>query len=131
MLCNVKVLQADGSTFSVCVNAATLALVDAGIAMKDIVCSCTAADLGFASGDGSTAIIDVNKLEHLCKMVTVTCLPKSQQIVHLESSGRLHQDRLCDLLQAADKGCRELHSILETVIRQHVKKLASSVESTS
>lgn len=126
----MKVLQADGSTFGVCVNAATLALVDAGVAMKDIVCSCTAADLGFASGDGSTAIIDVNKLEHQCRMVTLTCLPKCKQIVHLESSGRLHQDRLYDLLQAADKGCLELHSILETAIREHVKKLASSIEST-
>ena len=128
---NAKVLEADGSTFGVCVNAASLALVDAGVAMKDIVCSCTAADLGFASGDGSAAVIDVNKLEHQCKMVTLTCLPKSEKIVHLESTGRLHVERLHDLQRAAFTGCHELHGILETAIREHVKKLASSIESSS
>jgi len=127
---NVQVLQADGSTEGVCVNAATLALVDAGVALKDIVCSCTAADLDFASGEGSTPIIDVNKLEQRCNMVTLTYLPKLEKIVQLESTGRLHQDRLRDLLEAAAKGCDELHSILETAIREHVKKLASSIESS-
>ena len=126
----MKVLEANGSTYSVCVNAATLALVDAGIAMKDIVCSCTAADLDLASGDGSTAIIDINKLEHMCAMVTLTYLPKSEKIVKISSTGRLHQDRLCDLLEAAADGCRELHGILEVAIREHVKKLASSIESS-
>jgi len=127
----VKVLQADGSNFAVCVNAATLALVDAGVAMKGLVCSCTAADLGFASGDGSTPIIDACKLELQCRLVTLTCLPKSEKIVHLESTGRLHQDRLTGLLRAANKGCHELHDILENAIREHVKKLASSIESSS
>ena len=131
MFCvDVKVLQADGGSDSVCVNAATLALVDAGIAMKDMVCACTAGDLGRASGDGSTAIIDISRLEHLCNMVTLTLLPKSEKIVQFESTGRLHQDRLRDLLQAAAEGCHELHSILETAVREHIKKLASSIESS-
>uniref|UniRef100_A0A673JYD4 Exosome component 4 n=1 Tax=Sinocyclocheilus rhinocerous TaxID=307959 RepID=A0A673JYD4_9TELE len=37
----VKILQADGGNYSACVNAATLALVDAGIPMRDYVCACT------------------------------------------------------------------------------------------
>ncbi|GJN15186.1 hypothetical protein PR202_gb02080 [Eleusine coracana subsp. coracana] len=38
----VQVLQADGGTRSACINAATLALADAGIPMRDIVTSCSA-----------------------------------------------------------------------------------------
>jgi len=117
--------------YAVCVNAATLALVDAGIAMKDIVCACTVADLGLASGEGSTAIIDINKLEHACNTVTLTYLPKVEKIVRIESTGRLHQDRLNDLLAAAAKGCQDLHVILDSAIREHVKKLASSIESSA
>jgi len=128
---NVKVLQADGSVYSVCVNAATLALIDAGIAMKDIVCSCTAADLGLSSGEGSTPIVDVNKMEHVCNVVTLTYLPKTEKIVQIESVGRLHQDRFPDLLAAAAKGCHDLHIILESAVREHVKKLASSIESSA
>jgi len=120
---NVKVLQEDGSTFAACVNAASLALVDAGVGLKDIVCTCTAADLGLASGDGSVAIIDTNRLEQRCKMmVTCTCLPKSGKIVHVESTGRVHSDRLPAVLEAAKKGCRELQSVLENAVREHVSR---------
>ncbi|CAG9122193.1 unnamed protein product [Plutella xylostella] len=38
----VEVLQDDGSAYSVCVNAATLALVDAGIPLRAYVVSCSA-----------------------------------------------------------------------------------------
>nr|GMC58337.1 exosome complex component RRP41 homolog [Ipomoea batatas]GMC68517.1 exosome complex component RRP41 homolog [Ipomoea batatas] len=38
----VQVIQADGGTRSACINAATLALADAGIPMRDIVTSCSA-----------------------------------------------------------------------------------------
>nr|KAF6395764.1 exosome component 4 [Molossus molossus] len=36
----VQVLQADGGTYAACVNAATLAVLDAGIPMRDFVCAC-------------------------------------------------------------------------------------------
>lgn len=127
---DVKVLQDDGSTYSVCVNAATLALVDAGVAVKDIVCACTATDLGLASGEGSTAVVDINVSEHLNNMLTLTYLPKSEKIVQNELIGRLHQNRLRDLIAAAVEGCQQLHSILEATILEHVKKLAISVESS-
>lgn len=39
---SIQVLQADGSVLAVAINAATLALMDAGVAMKDFVCACTA-----------------------------------------------------------------------------------------
>jgi hypothetical protein len=56
------VLQADGGNYSVCVNAATLAIIDAGIPMRDYVCACTVgfvdetplADLCFAEESGSS-----------------------------------------------------------------------------
>ncbi|XP_006875569.1 PREDICTED: exosome complex component RRP41-like [Chrysochloris asiatica] len=42
-----QVLQADGGTYVACVNAATLAVMDAGIPMRDFVCACSA---GFVDG---------------------------------------------------------------------------------
>jgi exosome complex component RRP41 len=35
----VEVLQADGGDYAVCVNAATLALIDAGIPIRDVCCA--------------------------------------------------------------------------------------------
>ncbi|KAH9728711.1 exosome complex component rrp41 [Citrus sinensis] len=53
----VQVLQADGGTRSACINAATLALQDAGIPMRDIVTSCSAGYLN------STPLLDLNYVE--------------------------------------------------------------------
>ena len=39
---HVQVIQADGGEMSAAINAATLALVDAGIAMQDLVVACNA-----------------------------------------------------------------------------------------
>ncbi|XP_020231395.1 exosome complex component RRP41 homolog isoform X2 [Cajanus cajan] len=49
----VQVLQADGGTRSACINAATLALADAGIPMRDLVTSCSAGYLN------STPLLDI------------------------------------------------------------------------
>lgn len=35
-------LSASLGAYSACINAATLALIDAGVPMKDFICSCTA-----------------------------------------------------------------------------------------
>ena len=53
----VQVLQADGGTRCACINAAFLALADAGVPMRDIVASCAAGYLQ------STPLIDLNYLE--------------------------------------------------------------------
>jgi exosome complex component RRP41 len=37
----VEVLQADGGNLCACINAATLALIDAGIPLRDYVTACT------------------------------------------------------------------------------------------
>ncbi|KAM6571343.1 hypothetical protein CsatA_015423 [Cannabis sativa] len=53
----VQVLQADGGTRAACVNAASLALADAGIPMREIVTSCSAGYLN------STPLLDLNYVE--------------------------------------------------------------------
>lgn len=38
----LQVIQQDGGVLQACVNAATMALIDSGVAMTDYVCACTA-----------------------------------------------------------------------------------------
>lgn len=122
-----QVLQSDGGNYSACVNGATLALIDAGIGMRDVVCACTAAVLGT---DSATTIVDVNNMEESTPrgaVVTVAILPKSGQIVHVDMSGRLHEVKLPALLDTATAGCGDVMHRLEDVIQCHVKQLASTV----
>ncbi|KAL7017161.1 hypothetical protein ACKWTF_010278 [Chironomus riparius] len=59
---NIEVLQHDGgSEICTIVNTATLALIDAGICMKEYVCACTAS----LTNDG-LALLDVSHLEEIC-----------------------------------------------------------------
>merc|ERR1712066_154944 len=53
----VEVLQADGGNYCACVNAATLALIDAGIPLRDYVCACTASLVDDAP------MVDISSLE--------------------------------------------------------------------
>jgi exosome complex component RRP41 len=53
----VQVLQADGGTRAACINAASMALADAGIPMRDLVVSCAAGYLN------STPLLDLNYIE--------------------------------------------------------------------
>ncbi|KMU90432.1 exosome complex exonuclease RRP41 [Coccidioides immitis H538.4] len=46
---HVSVLSSDGSIFAACINACTLALVDAGIPMPGLLCACTVGMSGRAS----------------------------------------------------------------------------------
>ena len=125
-----QVLQSDGGNYSACVNSATLALIDAGIAMRDVVCACTAAVLGV---DDLSTVLDVNNIEESTPrgaVVTVAILPKSDQILHVEMTGRLHEDRLPALMDTATRGCRDVMHLLDGVIRNHVNVLASTIENS-
>ncbi|RHN68533.1 putative polyribonucleotide nucleotidyltransferase, PNPase/RNase PH domain-containing protein [Medicago truncatula] len=76
----VQVLQADGGTRSACINAATLALADAGIPVRDLVTSCSAGYLN------STALLDLNYVEDSAGVpdVTVGIFPKLDKVTLLQ-----------------------------------------------
>lgn len=58
---NIEIIQTDGgSEICAAVNAATLALIDAGICMKEYICACTAS----LTGDG-IPLLDVSHLEEI------------------------------------------------------------------
>ncbi|KAF0911772.1 hypothetical protein E2562_012279 [Oryza meyeriana var. granulata] len=76
----VQVLQADAGTRAACINAATLALADAGIPMRDIVTSCSAGYLC------STPLLDLNYIEDSAggPDVTVGILAKMDKVTLLQ-----------------------------------------------
>ncbi|OBS67194.1 hypothetical protein A6R68_04286 [Neotoma lepida] len=114
----VQVLQADGGTYAACVNAATLAVMDAGIPMRDFVCACSA---GFVDG---TALADLSHVEEAAggPQLALALLPASGQIALLEMDSRLHEDHLEQVLEAAAQAARDVHTLLDRVVRQHVQE---------
>merc|ERR1711881_582768 len=119
----LQVLQTDGSAYAACVNAATLALIDAGIAMKDFTCACS------ASIAKATPLIDINRVEESvgCAEFSAAILPKLDQIVYSELNGRLHEDDLAVLIDSVVKGCKDIFIVMERTVREHVEDTASNL----
>ena len=107
--------QADGGTYATCVNAATLALIDAGVALKDYVCACSASVLR------DEPLVDLSSLETSgAPELTAALLPRSGRLPLLEMSQRFHVDKLPELLDVAETACRDVHTILDRAVRRHV-----------
>ncbi|XP_014471576.1 PREDICTED: exosome complex component RRP41 [Dinoponera quadriceps] len=133
----VEVLQADGSDYCASVNTATLALIDAGIPIKNYAIGCTATLINTPSTDEedktlAEGVLDANFVEECSPGVTlsVVALPGTNNEDELNENGlivvahgagqRLHLSRLEVLKQRALQGCRDIKIILDQAVRQHL-----------
>ncbi|ESN94698.1 hypothetical protein HELRODRAFT_95842 [Helobdella robusta] len=109
----IEILQADGSNLAASINAATLALVDAGIPMKGLVCCCSAGNVD------DTPLIDLNHVEESQGdlKLTIAMLPLTEQILMLNMNGRLHEERLEKVMSSAKNGCKEILKDLSQAVR--------------
>ncbi|EOX95793.1 3'-5'-exoribonuclease family protein isoform 1 [Theobroma cacao] len=115
----VQVLQADGGTRSACINAATLALADAGIPMRDIVTSCSAGYLN------STPLLDLNYIEDSAggPDVTVGILPKLDKVTLLQMDAKLPLDIFENVMGLATEGCKAVANYIREVLLENTKQL--------
>ncbi|ORX69607.1 hypothetical protein DL89DRAFT_246775 [Linderina pennispora] len=109
----IQLLQHDGGTLEACINAATLALVDAGISMTDYVCACTG---GFID---ETPVLDLNFVEESSietPDLTVAILPRTGKVALLQMESRLRSDKLEDVMDLAVSGCKSIHKKLDQAV---------------
>jgi len=121
----LQVLQSDGGNYCASVNAATLALIDAGIPMKDYVCACSASFIG------ETPLMDINYTEEssATPQLIVSILPKSEHLVFVEMNSRLHEDQLSRVLDIAVKGCSDIYHILDRAVKEHLMEASIPLSS--
>ena len=127
---SLHVLSQDGSLLAACLNAATLALVDAGIPMSDYIIACTAGSTSsYTSNDESAdPLLDLNGLEEQeLPFLTVGTLGAGEEISVLVMESRVQIGRLESILAVGVDGCKQVREILDRVVRAHGKKLLSSV----
>ncbi|KAG0242422.1 Exosome complex component RRP41 [Actinomortierella wolfii] len=123
----LQILQNDGGVLEACINGTTLAMIDAGIAMEDYVCACTA---GWIEKEPA---LDLNGVEESgdTSEMTVALLPKSGKITLLQMEARLHVDKLEEVLHLASEGCHQIYTVLDTTIRDRTEDLAHKMPSSS
>ncbi|CAI4222095.1 unnamed protein product [Auanema sp. JU1783] len=111
-----EVIQADGSNLAACVNAASLALADAGIPVKGLVSAVTC---GIVDG---TPVVDVNSREEtdLMPRLTLATISGGDDVILVELENRVHIDHFAALMESAKKVTADVHECLHAAIRTHL-----------
>eukprot|EP01121_Diplochlamys_sp_Union-15-3_P013887 TRINITY_DN4374_c0_g1_i2.p1 TRINITY_DN4374_c0_g1~~TRINITY_DN4374_c0_g1_i2.p1 ORF type:complete len:198 (-),score=9.84 TRINITY_DN4374_c0_g1_i2:13-606(-) len=110
----VEILQSDGGASCAAINAVTLALIDAGIPLKDFVIACS---VGCVDG---IPLLDLNHVEESSGSpdIPVAILPKTNEIIMLQLGSRLPLDTLEAVLSLALEGCKNCYQQLSQVVVQ-------------
>lgn len=122
----LHVLSQDGALLAACLNAATLALVDAGVPMKDYIASCTTGSTAsYASNDEEAdPLLDLNGMEELeLPFLTIGTSGGEDKVNVLIMETRVQMNRLESMVSVGLDGCKQVRSILDGVVREHGKKL--------
>ncbi|EKG13205.1 Exoribonuclease phosphorolytic domain 1 [Macrophomina phaseolina MS6] len=129
---SLHILSQDGSLLAACLNAATLALVDAGIPMSDYLVACTAGSTASYSANDEQAdpLLDLNNLEEQeLPFLTVGCLGQKEEISVLVMESKVQMTRLEAMLAVGVDGCKRVRDILDGVVRAHGRKMLEPTSS--
>lgn len=133
---SLHILSQDGSLLAACINAATLALIDAGIPMRDYICAVTAGSTSSYSSNDESAdpLLDLNGMEEQeLPFLTVATLggraeggeeeEDDDKVVCLVLETRVQVGRLEGMLAVGVDGCKQVREILDRVVRERGEKV--------
>lgn len=115
---NIEVLDAEAGTRCAGLTAAAVALVDAGIPMKDIPVSCAAGKI-----DG-TVVLDLGKEEDNFGEadLPIAINPRTGEVLLLQMDGHMTGDEFTKALDLAIKGCMHVSEIQKKAIMNKYQK---------
>lgn len=102
----VEVLQADAGTRTAGINAAAVALADAGIPMKGLVSSCAAGKV-----DGKVVLDLMKEEDNFGEADMPIAITPTGEITLLQMDGRFSLEEFKEALELAKKGCKEIYNL--------------------
>ncbi len=116
----VEILQADAGTRTAGINAASIALADAGIPMKSLVCACAVGKID------DTLVLDLNKDEDNYGQADMpVAMTPDGNITLLQMDGRLTKEEFKEALEMAKKGCMAIYEMQKSAL---LEKYSSQIE---
>jgi exosome complex component RRP41 len=114
---NINCLEADGSILCTILNACSMALMDAGIDMKDMLCACS---VGKVKG---ILCQDLNQVEQSSGVayMPIGMLAHSEEILFLQLDRRIGLEDMEPALDMAIDGCRKLKTYMTDAIKVTMK----------
>ena len=103
----IEVIEAEGGTRCAGITAASVALVDAGIPMKDIVVGCAAGKVN------DEVVLDLSEVEDKEGQadVPIAIMPRTGEITLLQSDGDLTEEEFQKAIDLAMEGCMKVSEL--------------------
>lgn len=111
---HIEVLQADASTRCAAINAASIALADSGIPMRDLIASCSAGKIN------GQIVLDIEGEEDTEGELDmpVAWYSKKNEVTLLQMDGIASFDEIKTIINLAIKGCKQLHEVQRNALRK-------------
>jgi exosome complex component RRP41 len=120
----VEVLQADGGTRCASITAASLAIADAGIPMRDLVVACAAGKVDNA------VVLDLMDTEDKVGVadVPVAFMPNLNAVTLLQMDGILTPEEFESAVNLAMEGCRKIYALQKEALKTKYMNVKEEVE---
>jgi len=120
----IEVLQADGGTRCAAITAASLAIADAGIPLRDLVVGCAAGKVD------DTVVLDLYDAEDKLGVadVPVAIMPNLNAVTLLQMDGILTPKEFETAVSMAINGCKKIYSMQKEALRTKYMTVKEEVE---
>ena len=115
----VEIIQADAGTRCAGICAASMALADAGLPMRDLICAISVGNVG------GKIVVDLSKAEEDYEEgstdMPVAILPRNSEISLLQLDGDMKPEEIKEALELAKKTCNEIYEIQKSALKEKYK----------
>ncbi|MCW4046019.1 MAG: exosome complex exonuclease Rrp41 [Candidatus Bathyarchaeota archaeon] len=120
----IEVLQADGGTRCASITAASLAIADAGIPMRDLVAACAAGKVD------DTVVVDLFDLEDKLGVadVPLALMPNLNAVTLLQMDGILTPEEFEQAVNMAMEGCKKIYAMQKEALKNKYMAIKEEVE---
>ena len=111
---DIQVIEAHAGTRCAALTAASVAVADAGIPMKDLVPSCATGKIG------GKVVLDLNKEEDNFGEadLPLAVLPSTEEVVLMQMDGELTPDEFEEAFNMAIEGCKQVYEIQRDALKR-------------
>lgn len=120
----IEVLQANAGTRCAGLTAASVALADAGVPMRDLVAACAAGKIA------DTVVVDLGKEEDNSGQADIPLgyVPRTDEIVLLQMDGDLSRDEFDKGVHMAVEACKKVYEIQRDALKRRYSARAEGQE---
>jgi len=114
----IEIIQADGSTRVTGINAASIALANAGVEMEDLIASCSVGKI-----DGNLVVDLSGKEDNNSEAdLAFAMLGRKKTITLLQMDGSLTKEEIMKLLKMAEANCEKIYEMQKKILKEKYKE---------